>query len=242
MNWHDRYVQQAGWTRDLRAYLFDKIRLSESRCVLEVGCGTGAILSKLPARPRLHGLDLSPEALQSAHRHAPRARLTRGDAHFLPYPGRVFDISYCHYLLLWVKNPLKALAEMKRVTKVHGFVLALAEPDYTARIDQPESLAGLGQLQTQALRKQGADVGLGRRLAQLFSEAGIHLLETGPIQNRSTQTAREEREQEWAVLESDLAGISTTTEIQRWKQLDQEAWAQGRRAMYVPTYYAWGQV
>ncbi|PIV25986.1 MAG: SAM-dependent methyltransferase, partial [Anaerolineae bacterium CG03_land_8_20_14_0_80_58_20] len=42
MNGHERYTQQARWTRDLRAYLFDKAGLRDARRVLEVGCGTGA--------------------------------------------------------------------------------------------------------------------------------------------------------------------------------------------------------
>ncbi|MCK7482052.1 MAG: class I SAM-dependent methyltransferase [Candidatus Moduliflexus flocculans] len=49
MNWHARYSQQAKWTRNLRAYIFDKIKLDDATRVLEVGCGTGAILSELPA-------------------------------------------------------------------------------------------------------------------------------------------------------------------------------------------------
>ncbi len=55
MNWHTRYTQQAKWTRDLRAYIFNKIKLNESNRVLEVGCGTGAILSELPTNISLHG-------------------------------------------------------------------------------------------------------------------------------------------------------------------------------------------
>ncbi|NTW13004.1 MAG: hypothetical protein HGA30_06805, partial [Anaerolineales bacterium] len=58
MNWHTRYSQQAKWTRDLRDYIFGKIKLDNAHHVLEVGCGTGAILSELPPRLSIHGLDL----------------------------------------------------------------------------------------------------------------------------------------------------------------------------------------
>jgi len=73
MNWHLRYIQQAAWTRDLRAYLFDKVGLTRARRVLEVGCGTGAILAELKTPASLHGLDLQPSALTECRVHAPAA-------------------------------------------------------------------------------------------------------------------------------------------------------------------------
>src|SRR5512134_3202020 len=63
MNWHTRYSQQAKWTRDLREYIFEKTDLNRAQRVLEVGCGTGAILSELPKHPNKYGLDIDPAAL-----------------------------------------------------------------------------------------------------------------------------------------------------------------------------------
>ncbi len=242
MNWHERYMQQAGWTHDLRVYLFDQARLADCRRMLEVGCGTGAVLSSLNTPAALYGLDISCEALKAAKIHTQRTGLICGDAVHLPYPAGTFDITYCHFLLLWVKEPGLALVEMKRVTRPGGFVLALAEPDYTARRDQPQELVAIGKLQTESLRRQGADVGLGSRLADLFYKAGITIRETGALRDRSGVAARDEQEQEWAILESDLALVSPPVEIQRMKLLDHQAWSRGQRRMFVPTYFVWGQV
>ncbi len=242
MNWHTRYLQQAEWTRELRAYLFGKIQPSQGQRVLEVGCGTGAILASLESPASLHGLDISCEALKAARIHVSRARLVRGDAHTLPYREQAFDITYCHYLLLWVNHPEQAIAEMKRVTKAKGFVLALAEPDYTARLDGPGELVELGRLQNESLRNQGAQIDLGAHLADLFFRAGLHIIETGTIRNRSETAAVKEEQQEWEVLESDLARVSPPAEIRRWKHLDREARQQSRRQMFVPTYFVWAQV
>lgn len=243
MNWHRRYLQQAAWTRELRLYLFKKAGLAQARRVLEVGCGTGAILGDLSTRAALHGLDLDPAALTKCRLAAPTALLARGDALALPYPSQIFDITYCHFLLLWVKDPLQTLREMQRVTRSGGSVLALAEPDYQSRTDKPDELAVLGRQQTESLRSQGADPGLGARLADLFFRAGIRIVETGAIQSRGKEAlAIQEWEDEWAVLESDLAGRVAADEIQRMKAVDQGARARGERLLDVPTYFAWGQV
>lgn len=242
MNWHDRYVQQARWTRDLRAYLFDKAGLTSARCLLEVGCGTGAILAAIDSPASLHALDLSRTALAEARIHAPRVSLANADALALPYANFTFDIVFCHFLLLWVRDPLQAAREMARVTRPHGFVLALAEPDYSARVDKPDSLAPLGRWQTKALTEQGADVSFGARLADTFDRAGIEIIETGAIQRSGKEASRDEREQEWATLDADLAASVSGEDIREMKWMDEEAWARGERVLYVPTYFVLGRV
>ncbi len=250
MNWHNRYLQQAAWTRELRTYLFKKAGLSSAYSVLEVGCGTGAILcdcslldGDYSTRAALHGVDLSAAALTECRIQARGTLLACGDARYLPYLDKTFDITYCHFLLLWVKDPLRALVEMKRVTRPQGYVLALAEPDYTARVDRPLEIAWLGKQQTESLKKRGADVGLGSRLAELFYQAGISILETGVIKSLDNKTLTfKEWENEWEVLETDLEGIVQKQEIQKMKHVDELAWRHGEHIFNVPTYFSWGQV
>jgi ubiquinone/menaquinone biosynthesis C-methylase UbiE len=237
MNWHTRYLQQAKWTRDLRTYLFEQAGLRTARRVLEVGCGTGAILREMSV-PALHGLDLEADSLAECKIHAPAASLTQGDAHFLPYPDQSFDIVYCHFLLLWVKDPLQVLCEMARVGRS---VLALAEPDYSQRVDEPSALKPLGEWQTESLRRQRANPSFGAVLAETFYQAGIKLIETGPIQGEAVMRSVEDWENEWAVIEADLAGIVPSVEIQKIKILDEAARRHGERTLHVPTFFAWGK-
>ncbi|MEZ0395957.1 MAG: methyltransferase domain-containing protein [Anaerolineales bacterium] len=242
IDWHTRFEQQAGWTRHLRAYLFRRAGIEQARRVLEVGCGTGAVLAEVPGPAARFGLDLEPARLSEARLHAPAARLVCADAHALPFPDAAFDLTFCHFLLLWLRDPLRALGEMKRVTRPGGFILALAEPDYSRRLDRPAELEPLGRWQTESLRRQGADPSLGGRLADLFQRAGIRLLETGSLrQGGERPLSAREREIEWAVLEADLAGLLPQAEIQRLKQLDAQAWQAGKRILYVPTHFAWGK-
>lgn len=241
MEWHKRFVQQATWTSELRRYLFKRAGMQAAGRVLEVGCGTGAILTGLSAGAAIHGLDREPARLAEARRYAPQATLACGNALWLPYASGVFEITFCHYLLLWVPDPLQALREMKRVTRPGGSILALAEPDYSGRVDKPDELAALGRWQAESLLRQGADPGLGSHLAELFRLAGIRPVETGSLQREGKRPAGPaERELEWAVLEADLAGMVPAKEIQRLRRLDEAAWQRGERVLYVPTYWMLG--
>jgi ubiquinone/menaquinone biosynthesis C-methylase UbiE len=242
MDWHRRYLQQAKWTRDLRTYLFDRSGLKNAHRVLEVGCGTGAILRELETPATLHGLDLNPAALAECRIHAPNATLIRANGLALPYPNQTFDIVYCHYFLLWVNDPLQAVLEMKRVTRRHGHILALAEPDYDSRVDKPDELKFLGTWQNESLKQQGANPGFGSQLAETFFQAGIKIQETGTIQSVRKNPTVEEREMEWAVIEADLKDSVSDAEIEKMKWIDEQAWASGERILYVPTYFVWGQI
>ena len=238
MNWHARYLQQAVWTRDLRTYLFEKAGLTAASRVLEVGCGTGAVLGEIHIPAALHGVDLEPESLAQCRIHAGSASLTRADARSLPYSDRSFDIAFCHFLLLWVENPLQVLREMARVAPT---VIALAEPDYNQRVDEPDTLKPLGEWQTQALLRQGADPFFGCELAETFHQAGIRIQETGTLQQSGMKRSLEEWKNEWDVIETDLAGFVPSVDIQRMKSLDEEARGRGERILHVPTYFAWGK-
>jgi ubiquinone/menaquinone biosynthesis C-methylase UbiE len=165
----------------------------------------------------------------------------QGNALALPFPDRNFDIVYCHFLLLWVSDPLLALQEMKRVTKPGAPVLAFAEPDYSVRQDEPRELAPLGHWQLESLKRQGADPTLGARLADLFSRAELRLVETGPMQSEANDLSPEEWESEWEVIESDLIGFIPADTIHSMRVLDRQARERGDRVLHVPTYFAWGR-
>lgn len=244
MNWHARYQQQARWTKNTRDYLLKRAGVDSAKRILEVGCGTGALWEHLPLPPgaAAHGLDLNPDSAKQAAAYAPSLLAVNAAGEHLPYPAACFDLVFCHYLLLWVKNPAQILREMARVTRPGGAVLALAEPDHAARIDAPPALQPLGAWQTRALTRQGINPRMGRELAGAFAAAGITLIENGVIGGGWEAPTAEETELEWAVLEADLAGQASEQDIRQMKTLDLQARANGTRVLFVPTFYAWGRV
>lgn len=244
-DWQRRFEQQAGWTRSIRQYLYQHVDVRSTRRVLDVGCGCGALLPELlsHSRGKVHGLDLNPHFLKLAKDQSPAAAYCRADAHQLPYASDCFDLSLCHFLLLWVFEPPAVLAEMLRVTRPGGFVLALAEPDYGGRIDHPEPLGELGRLQATALRSQGADPEIGRRLAGLFSEAGYKNIMIGVLGGQWTPgEVLYGFSDEWKIIEADLGDRLSDDKIRQYYQLDLAARKAGKRILFVPTFYALGQV
>ena len=244
IDWHQRFIQQANWTKDLRNYLLPKVDIDSANRILEVGCGTGAIIKEFssstsPAGIHIHGLDIDRSFLKIAAEHSFKFQLAEGDALVLPYASNSFDITFFHYFLMWISEPVKALKEMIRVTVPGGSVLALAEPDYGGRIDYPEPLCELGLLQEASLYRLGADPRLGRRLKSLFHKAGLEQVQTGVLGGQwKGAPTKAELESEWNVLLHDLGNMLPRAEIQRFHKLDAEAWQEGERILFVPTFYA----
>lgn len=240
--WHAWFSVQAGWTQPTRTWLYQQAGLAQARAVLEVGCGTGVIAGGLVrlSSARVVGLDV--EGLTFAHRQESGVTYVQGDAHALPFPDGCFDVVVCHYLLLWLANPEQGVREMARIVRPEGCVLACAEPDYGGRVDHPPELASLGRLQAEALRQQGADPEMGRRLGELFVAAGLQTT-VGVMAGRWRLPASPdaEFEAEWAMRERDLAGLLSPEELRRLRSADRQALAEGRRILFVPTFYALGR-
>lgn len=244
-DWHQRFIQQAGWTENLRRYLYNLVGLSAGSAVLEVGCGTGALLPELAAisSNQAYAIDINRSFLTLANQSAPGVHLNQADTHRLPYINGIFDISLCHFLLLWVRNPILVLTEMTRVTRPGGSVLIMAEPDYGARIDYPPSLVALGKWQATALRRQGADPQIGRKITSLMTQAGLELVETGVMGGQWHYPPNwQEWNLEWSVLMSDLQGTSSSDQLSKLQKIDRHAWETNQRILYVPTFYSWGRV
>jgi SAM-dependent methyltransferase len=244
--WHARYLEQAQWTAPLRAFLLQQLSLPAQACVLETGCGTGALF---PNRSQLsdyewYGIDIAPERCVFAHKGNPAAIISCAEGIRLPFANATFDLTFCHYYLLWMNDAaLPALREMARVTRPGGYVLAMAEPDYAARIDFPAETAQLGQLQNSSLQKQGAALDMGRRLPELFRQAGISEIQFGQsgFQREVTGTPQW-LDSEWKVIAQDLADTLPPQEIAHLERLDRQHWQKGSRVLQIPTFYAYGKV
>jgi len=239
--WHKRYTQQVRWTLETRRYIFDCINARPSHRILEVGCGSGAVLASLAEDgfKNTFGLDKDFQALQFTNAET----VAGANALNLPFSNSSFDICLCHFLLLWIADPRAALKEMKRAAKPGGWVLALAEPDYCGRIDFPPELEALGKAQSQALQGQCADISVGRKLRSLFTDCRLENIRSGIINAEWDQDfSRSDFDLEWAVLRKDLMWKLSPEELDRYYRIDLDASRQGRRVLFVPIFYTFGRV
>ena len=244
--WHAWFRVQAGWTLPTRTWLYQQVGMAQSGAVLEVGCGTGVIVRELArlGAARAVGLDLDPAALAFAREQGQESGVAyvQGDACELPFCDAAFDVVVCHYLLLWLADVAQGVREMARVVRPTGHILACAEPDYGGRVDYPPEMISLGRCQAEALREQGADPGIGRRLGELFVAAGLRTT-VGVMAGRWELPASPGAgfEAEWAMRERDLTGLLSPEELCHLRSTDRRALEAGRRILFVPTFYAWGR-
>lgn len=243
-DWHQRFQQQAQWTSQLRRHIYDAVNISHAGKILDIGCGTGILEAELHhfTNAKITALDIDSKNLSFAGKFT-SADWTCADAACLPYPAQSFDVTLCHYLLLWLKDPVFALSEMKRVTRPGGHILLLAEPDYAHRIDYPTELSEPGTLQRKSLIQQGANPDIGYAIGGLLSQAGVQLMETGLSGGRwQPSCLDDETELEWLLLMNDLELLTDKSRLDAWRKTDGNARLAGRRILFIPVFYAIGLV
>jgi ubiquinone/menaquinone biosynthesis C-methylase UbiE len=99
------------------------VKLGESPWLLEVGCGTGSMISELACHGRAVGLDLYRPALE----HVGGAHRVEGNALSLPFDCGAFDLAACFDSLYHqrVDDVSAALSEVARVTRSGGYLLII---------------------------------------------------------------------------------------------------------------------
>ena len=238
---HQRYLQQAAWTKDLRGYILDKVRVREDSKILEIGSGTGAVIGQMSRASSRIAVDIDFNALNFSRTETEDMQHINGNGLRLPLASKSMDITYAHFLLLWVQDTATLLSEMERVTRPGGWVIAFAEPDYGGRINFPESLAELGLLQAQALEDRGANTNMGRKLAHYFNQTALENIQYGVMGFQKELSDHSFVEAEQKMLVQDLNHIIPEERIKALLEKERIAIQEGSRINFVPTFYAYGQ-
>ena len=134
-----RRVQRYGWDLAAASYeptwraqlapaqqaLLAGAALVPGERVLDVACGTGivsvAAAQAVGAHGTVVGIDLSNAMVEAARRVAlPNAAFARMDAEQLEFADAHFDVALCALGLMYLPDPERALAEMRRVLRPGG--------------------------------------------------------------------------------------------------------------------------
>ena len=241
--WSSRYKQQATWTRQTRNFIINQITLPAKANILEVGCGASAVLDEFAEMGHItFGLDNDLPILKYSNQNHQKSRLINADGFFLPFKNEFFDLCFCHYLLLWINDPVKIIKEMFRVTIKSGWICCFAEPDYLSRIDYPYSLETLGQMQNSSLSEQGVNLSTGRNIAQWLKEASLSNIYWGIFGSHQKVTNNiTDADTEWKTILHDLEKLYSLEEILKYQEIEENAQNQGIRILFIPTFYAYAQ-
>jgi len=112
--------------KKLYSSVIDKVNNFNCKAVLDVGCGTGTILSVLVKNESisLSGVDLSEEMLSIAKQKLNNeVELKIGDSEQLPWDDKIFDTIICTDSFHHYPNPEKVLNEMARVIQFKGHLI-----------------------------------------------------------------------------------------------------------------------
>ena len=164
--------------------------------VLDAGCGTGVITRRiaLKVHPKeVCGIDFDPLFIDEAKKLAARdgienAQFEVGDINSLKFNDATFDLSYCRLVLMHVRDPVKTIVELKRVTRNSGLVAASDIDDGTVlTFPQTPKLLELWSKFGQNAKARGDDRYIGRQLFSIFSQAGLNSINIYPIPFLATQ-------------------------------------------------------
>ena len=178
-----RLQRQSQELRPDSAALLDRVGLGPGQDAIDLGCGPRGILDLLAERVspggRVAGLDADPVHVAmarefTAQRGLGNVEIVAADARRTGLPPGSFDLVHARTLLVNVPEPVEVVAEMVRLAKPGGWVAGL-EPDVEFSLCYPAHRAytRIWELFRTAFSRHGADLLVGRRLAELYHHAGL---------------------------------------------------------------------
>ena len=122
---YDRFMGR--YSVPLAPQFADFADVAAGQCVLDVGCGPGALTTELVGRlgaDHVVAVDPSEPFVAAARERHPGVEVELAPAENLPFPDDAFDAALAQLVVHFMKDPVAGLAEMARVTRRDGVVAA----------------------------------------------------------------------------------------------------------------------
>jgi SAM-dependent methyltransferase len=229
--------------------LLENAGLQRRMRVADLGCGIGTVTRLIAEMvgPDGHavGVDLSTAQLDIARNAAASAQLVNcqfveASAIETGLPEASFDVVYCRLLLIHLPDPLRGLAEMRRLLKPGGLLVCEDTEVASTFTEPPSAIDRSGQLMTLLGDRNGTDWNLGRRLYQLVLASGF----TGAnvnVHQAAVTHGDHKRIMEWTVAETSpaliQAGIIAADELERVLVEMQNAAAVENLVCFMPRFF-----
>ena len=172
-NRHEKQAVLAGLENHLR-----HVPVPKKARILDAGCGSGAMARCFAshfADASVIGVDIRDDYVVYAQGRAKEDGLQnvefRQDSVFdLPFANASFDVVWSKYVMQWINDPEKAVAEFRRVTKPGGVVVCCNFDGFAiTHYPEDESL----QRHILTVFPRLIDVNIGRKTAPIFHECGL---------------------------------------------------------------------
>jgi SAM-dependent methyltransferase len=191
---YDRFMGRFSST--LSPQLADLAGVRVGQRVIDVGCGPGALTAELVRRvgaDHVAAVDPSVPFAAATRERYPGADVRDAAAEDLPFPDRTFDAALAQLVVQFMKDPVRGLGEMKRVTRSGGRVAACVWDSAGGR--SPLSIfwkaaQDLDPTADAGSRRPGGKKG---SLPELFAAAGITEVEETEL----TATVRHPDFEDW---------------------------------------------
>ena len=219
--------------------------------VLDLGCGPGSItlgLAEAVAPGEVVGVDFQPSQVAQAQalgaaRGVMNVRFEVANVYELPFPDGSFDAAFAHAVLMHLREPVRALAELRRVLRPGG-IAGVRDCDWGGRIHAPATplLEEWYALMVRVRQRNGSDPFMGRNHRRLLLDAGFTRAEASvSVWYAGTP---QETHRRATFLKAQLQGLAPTALAEGW--MDQttveavvaeiDAWAGRPDALYVDTF------
>ncbi len=175
------------WDPTARA-LFDRLGVRPGWRVLEVGPGQGSLHLQLRRRVRgpIDAVERSPAFATQLSKRCTRdgygpGRLWQTDLLAARLPRARYDLIFARWVFLFLPDPAAHVRKLVRALRPGGL---LAIEDYhretLAMVPRPPQWPAFLEADRRFFASQGGDVSIGGRLPELFTRAGLELVEIVP--------------------------------------------------------------
>ncbi len=222
-----RYLDERGaleFFQRLERQMADRLGVRAGGRYLDVGCGTGddarGLAGLVGPGGEVVGVDSSAAMVTEAETRTAGSGLPvafrRGDAHLLEFADGTFDGCRVRRVLTHLADPQRAVAEMARVTRPGGRVVAYEADWETFVLDAADRAVTRAVVQLRCDRIRNG--WMGRQLPRLFKRAGLAEVAVEPLASTQTDHARA-----MALFELDIyaqraqeAGLVTAAAAAAW--------------------------
>jgi len=225
-----RLRQQSAEMRPYSARLLDRTGLTRGHSAIDLGCGPSGIIDLLAERVapagRVVGLDADPVHVAMARQFAAERGLgnvevVEADARHTGLPPDSFDLVHGRTLLVTIPDPAEVVTEMTRLARPGGWVAGLeADAEHSLCYPAHPAWDRLCEIFRTAFSRNGADPFTGRRLPELYRQAGLADVDTecvAPVHpaGDSRRTIRLDlvRSMRPVIVEQGIAGAAELDEL-----------------------------